>query len=117
GYTAPSALGQTNVLRRALGAAELSADTIGYIEAHGTATPLGDPVEAAALVRSFAIDTSRRGFCALGSVKGNIGHLDAAAGVTGLIKTALMLRHKQLVPSINFSAPNPRIDFNNSPFY
>src|SRR4029079_12339659 len=84
---------------------------------HGTATALGDPIEVAALVQAFRESTEERGFCALGSVKTNIGHLDAAAGVAGLIKTALALEHGALPPSLHFERPNPAIDFAASPFY
>ena len=117
GYTAPSVSGQAAVIRAAQRAADVSADTISYVEAHGTGTVLGDPIEMAALTQAFRGDTERKGYCAVGSVKTNIGHLDAAAGVTGLIKTVLALRHRTLPPSLNFSRPNPKIDFDSSPFY
>ncbi len=117
GYTAPSVEGQAQVIAAAQEAAGVSADSITYVEAHGTATPLGDPIEIAALTQAFRKGTDRTGFCAVGSVKTNLGHLDAAAGVTGLIKTALALRHRQIPPSLHFAAPNPKIDFAASPFY
>ncbi len=117
GYTAPSIDGQAKVISMAQKRAGVDPRTISYIEAHGTATPLGDPIEVAALTQAFQTGTTDTGFCALGSVKSNIGHLDAAAGVAGLIKTALSLEHKQLPPSLNFHDPNPQIDFDNSPFY
>ncbi|MET3492986.1 type I polyketide synthase [Variovorax boronicumulans] len=117
GFTAPSIDGQAEVIRAAQLIAGVSADTIGYIEAHGTGTTLGDPIEIAALTQAFRADTERRGFCAVGSVKTNIGHLDAAAGVAGLIKAAMALRHGVLPPSLHFSKPNPRIDFASSPFH
>jgi acyl transferase domain-containing protein len=117
GYTAPSIDGQAAVVEMAQTVAEVEADTIGYIEAHGTATPLGDPIEIAALTQAFRHSTARNGFCAIGSVKSNIGHLDAAAGVAGLIKTTLALKHGMIPPSINFAQPNPAIKFDNSPFY
>jgi amino acid adenylation domain-containing protein/non-ribosomal peptide synthase protein (TIGR01720 family) len=117
GFTAPSEEGQAAVIREALAKAGVAPETVSYVEAHGTATALGDPVEVAALTRAFRARTDRRGFCALGSVKTNIGHLDAAAGVAGLIKTALALRHGALPPSLHFAAPNPHIDFAASPFY
>ena len=117
GYTAPSVSGQAAVIRAAQRAADVSADTISYVEAHGTGTVLGDPIEMAALTQAFRAGTDRKGYCAVGSVKTNIGHLDAAAGVTGLIKTVLALRHRTLPPSLNFSRPNPKIDFDSSPFY
>ena len=117
GYTAPSVDGQAEVVLEALASAGVGADTISYIEAHGTGTPLGDPIEVQALTKAFRAETARRRFCALGSVKTNIGHLSAAAGVAGLIKTVLALSHKQLPPSLHFEQPNPNIDFDNSPFY
>lgn len=116
-YTAPSAKGQADAIRRAQRMAEVSAETVTYIEAHGTATPLGDPIEIAGLTKAFRADTDRKGFCALGSVKPNTGHLEAASGVTGLIKTTLSLWHRQIPPSLNFEAPNPHINFADSPFY
>ncbi|MGH7792540.1 MAG: type I polyketide synthase, partial [Thermodesulfobacteriota bacterium] len=117
GYTAPSVDGQVEVIAMAQAIAGVDADTISYIETHGTATPLGDPIEIAALTKAFRANTKRQRFCAIGSVKTNIGHLDAAAGVAGLIKTALALKHRMLPPSLHFEAPNPNIDFDNSPFY
>ena len=92
GYTAPSADGQAEVIRRALEAAGVAADSVGYVEAHGTGTELGDPIEVAALTEAFAGVAPGR--CALGSVKTNVGHLDAAAGIAGLIKTVLALEHR-----------------------
>ncbi len=115
-YTAPSVDGQAEVIALAQAIAGVSADTIQYIEAHGTGTPLGDPIEVEALTQAFRQTTDKTGFCALGSVKTNIGHLDAAAGVVGLIKTALALHHRQIPPTLHFTAPNPKIDFANSPF-
>lgn len=115
-FTAPDVEAQARVIAAAQTAAGVSPDTVSYVEAHGTGTALGDPIEAAALTRAFRRGTARRGFCALGSVKTNIGHLDVAAGVAGLIKTALMLRHRTLAPSLGFERPNPRIDFAASPF-
>ena len=117
GFTAPSVDGQAEVIRTAQLIAGVSADTIGYVEAHGTGTALGDPIEIAALTQAFRADTDRRGFCAVGSAKTNIGHLDAAAGVTGLIKAAMALKHGVLPPSLHCRQPNPRIDFASSPFY
>jgi acyl transferase domain-containing protein len=105
GFTAPRIEGQAAVIRTALSMAEVSPDSIGYVEAHGTGTALGDPIEVKALTRAFRSGTTRTGFCAIGSVKTNVGHLDAAAGVVGLIKAALMLRHGELVPSLHFSGP------------
>lgn len=117
GYTAPSVDGQAQVISEALANAGVSASTVSYIEAHGTATPLGDPIEIQALTKAFRAYTDATGFCAIGSVKSNIGHLDAAAGIAGLIKTALNLKHKKLSPSLHFDSPNPDIDLNGSPFY
>jgi acyl transferase domain-containing protein/acyl carrier protein len=117
GYTAPSVDGQAKVITRALALADISPETISYIEAHGTATALGDPVEIAALTQAFRGSTEKQGFCAIGSVKTNVGHLNAAAGVTGLIKTVLALKHRLIPPSLHFERPNPQIDFANSPFY
>jgi acyl transferase domain-containing protein/acyl carrier protein len=116
GYTAPSVEGQAAVIATALVLAGAEPDTIGYIEAHGTATPLGDPIEIAGLTQAFG-RTRRRNFCAIGSVKSNIGHLDAAAGVAGLIKAALCVERKMLPPTLHFEKPNPVIDFKNSPVY
>lgn len=116
GYTAPSVDGQTEVILAAQAMAEVSADSIGYVEAHGTGTTLGDPIEIAALTQAFRASTQRRGFCAIGSVKTNIGHLDAAAGVAGLIKGILALEHKTLPLSPNFVRANSQIDFSASPF-
>jgi acyl transferase domain-containing protein/acyl carrier protein len=117
GYTAPSVDGQARVIQAAHTIAEVDPDTISYVEAHGTGTPLGDPIEVTALTEAFRVHTDRQRFCALGSVKTNIGHLDTAAGVTGLIKTALALHHGVLPPSLHFTQPNPKIDWENSPFY
>ena len=117
GFTAPSVEGQARAIRKAHQVAGVDPSTITYIEAHGTATPLGDPIEIAALTDAFREHTSANQFCAIGTAKGNVGHLDAASGVTGLIKTALSLKYGTLPPLPNFQAPNPRIDFSNSPFY
>lgn len=117
GYTAPSVEGQSEVIALAHAVAGVTADTISYVEAHGTGTGLGDPAEISGLTKAFRRTTAKNAFCGIGTVKSNIGHLDAAAGVAGFIKTALMLHYKQLVPSLHFKAPNPKIDFANSPFY
>src|SRR5437667_3667525 len=117
GYTAPSIDGQAEVVAMAHANAGVQPDTISYVEAHGTGTPMGDPIEIAGLTKAFRAETTARGFCAIGSVKTNIGHLDAAAGVAGLIKTVLALQHRQLPPSLHFQRPNPKIDFAGSPFY
>ncbi|MUG92153.1 SDR family NAD(P)-dependent oxidoreductase [Scytonema sp. UIC 10036] len=117
GYTAPSVDGQAQVIAEALAVAKVEPETVTYIEAHGTGTTLGDPIEIAALTKAFRASTQKKGFCALGSVKSNIGHLNAAAGVAGLIKTILALKHKLIPPSLHFEQPNSKIDFANSPFY
>ena len=127
GYTAPSVEGQAEVIATAQAMAGFAPETIGYIEAHGTGTPLGDPIEIEGLTKAFgsglprqseaAGGTSKKNFCAIGSVKSNLGHLDTAAGVAGLIKTVLALHHKQIPPSLNFESSNPKIDFANSPFF
>ena len=116
-YTAPGLEGQSEVIVEALANAGVGAESIGYIEAHGTATELGDSVELAAMIKAFSLTTQEKQFCALGSVKPNVGHLDRASGITGLIKTALALHHKCLPPSLNFTRPHPDIDLANSPFY
>ena len=116
-YTAPSEDGQAEVIALAHELAGVSADSISLIEAHGTGTKLGDPVEIAALTRAFAHGTDRKQFCAIGSAKTNLGHTDAAAGVTGFIKAVLALANRQLPPSIHFDAPNPDIGFDQTPFY
>src|SRR5687768_9956901 len=117
GYTAPSVEGQAEVILAAHAIAGVDADTISYIETHGTGTTIGDPIEIEALTQAFRESTDGRGFCAIGSVKTNVGHLDAAAGVAGLIKTVMALKHRTLPPSLNFEQPNPQIDFSASPFY
>jgi phthiocerol/phenolphthiocerol synthesis type-I polyketide synthase E len=117
GYTAPSVEGQAKVIAEALSVAGIDAGTIGYIEGHGTGTALGDPIEIQALTRAFRARTPKRGFAALGTVKANIGHLDIAAGIAGLIKTVLALQHGEIPPSLHFERPNPRIDFAASPVY
>ena len=117
GYTAPSVSGQVDVILDAQAAADVHPDQISYIEAHGTATPLGDPIEIQALTQAFRANTQRTGYCAIGSVKTNIGHADTAAGVAGLIKTVLALKHQKLPPSLHYQKPNPQIDFALSPFF
>src|SRR5579871_605579 len=117
GYLAPSVNGQAEVVAEALALADVPADSISYVETHGTGTPVGDPIEIAALTQAFRETTERKGFCGIGSLKTNIGHLDAAAGIAGFIKTVLALENRQLPPSLHFTRPNPRIDFANSPFY
>ncbi|MEV6328795.1 beta-ketoacyl synthase N-terminal-like domain-containing protein [Streptomyces sp. NPDC051909] len=117
GYTAPSTAGQTEVVRAALRTARVDPATIGYVEAHGTGTELGDGIEVAALTEAYRDSTAESGYCALGSVKANVGHLDAAAGVTGLIKAVLAVREGVIPPSINCAQPNPQIDWEDSPFF
>lgn len=116
GYTAPSVAGQAAAVARAYDNAGVDPSTLGYVEAHGSATELGDPIEVAALTQAFRRWTDGTGFCPIGSVKSNFGHLDRAAGVTGLIKTVLALQHEEIPPNINFEEPNPKIDFAGSPF-
>ncbi|MCW3815757.1 amino acid adenylation domain-containing protein [Micromonospora sp. DR5-3] len=117
GYAAPGVHGQVEVVSRALAAAGVDPRSISYLEAHGTGTQLGDPIEVTALTEAFRRGTADRQFCALGSVKANIGHTDAAAGVAGLIKAVLALRHRTLPPTVNITRPNPSIDLGASPFY
>ncbi|HEY0638191.1 MAG TPA: SDR family NAD(P)-dependent oxidoreductase [Pseudonocardiaceae bacterium] len=114
-FTAPSIDGQHAVVSAALRRSGVDPSTISYVEAHGTSTFVGDPIEVAALSRAYA--TEDKQFCGIGSVKTNVGHLGAAAGVTGVIKTVLAMQHGILPPTINFDEPNPQIDFGNSPFY
>lgn len=116
GYMAPSITGQAKVISKAFDVAGIETDTVAYVEAHGTGTKMGDPIEIEALKRVFSTK-EHQNFCALGSVKANIGHLDVAAGVAGLIKTALVLKNRQIPPLVNFSSPNPELDLDNSPFY
>ncbi len=117
GYTAPSVDGQAAVISDAMGLASVDADEISYIEAHGTGTRLGDPIEVAALTEAFRKSSQKTQFCGLGSVKTNIGHLGAAAGVAGFLKVILALQHRKLPPSLNYQNPNPAIDFPHSPFF
>jgi acyl transferase domain-containing protein len=117
GYTAPSVDGQAEVIALAQAVAGVEAETISYVEAHGTGTPLGDPIEIQALTKAFRATTSKRGFCAIGSVKTNIGHLDAAAGIAGLIKTTLSLKHRRLPASLHYERANEEIGIEQTPFY
>jgi acyl transferase domain-containing protein len=117
GLTAPSIPGQAEAIAMAIAASGVAADSITCLEAHGTGTPLGDPVEVAALNRVFRSQSKREHYCAMGSVKTNIGHLEAAAGIAGLIKTVLAMEHRQIPPSLFFENPNPGIDFEHSPFF
>ncbi|MFN3293301.1 MAG: type I polyketide synthase, partial [Gemmobacter sp.] len=116
GYLAPSVDGQAKAVAEAQAVAGITADTVGYVECHGTGTYLGDPIEVAALTQAFRETTDKVGFARIGSVKTNIGHLDTAAGVASLIKASLALHHKEIPPSLNYEAPNPAIDFDTSPF-
>jgi acyl transferase domain-containing protein/acyl carrier protein len=114
-FTAPSIEGQAAVIRQAQQMAEVEPESIGYVETQGTGTTLGDPIEIEAL--KLAFNTTKTGFCGIGSVKTNIGHLDIAAGVASFIKTILALHHRLLPPSLHFNTPNPKIDFEHSPFF
>ena len=116
GYLAPSVDGQAAAIADALALSDISADTVDYVECHGTGTYLGDPIEVAALTQAFQETTDEVGFCRIGSVKTNIGHLDTAAGVASLIKASLSLHNRQMPPSLGFEKPNPAIDFDHSPF-
>ncbi|WP_276750643.1 type I polyketide synthase [Chlorogloeopsis fritschii] len=117
GLTAPNSRSQVAVLKNAYKQANVNPDTISYIEAHGTGTDLGDPIEVNALTEVFREYTQRRQFCAIGSVKTNIGHLEPAAGMASLIKVILALKHQQIPPTLNFATPNPYITFEDTPFY
>ena len=116
-YMAPSVDGQAQAIAAAQSLAGIEVETIRYVEAHGTGTFLGDPIEVAALTKAFGASTSARQFCALGALKGNVGHLEVAAGVAGLIKTVLALEHAEIPPVLHFSEPNPQIDFSATPFF
>jgi acyl transferase domain-containing protein/acyl carrier protein len=116
-YMAPGVEGQSKVFAMAQAIAGVEPGDIGYIEAHGTGTKVGDPIEMASLRQVFRAVTNKKNFCAIGSVKPNIGHLDSAAGIAGFIKTVLMLKYQKLPPQINFREPNPELDLENSPFY
>lgn len=117
GYLAPSVDGQAQAITEALAIAGTPASTITYVEAHGTGTAVGDPIEVAALTEAYRKDTQEIGYCGLGSVKGNIGHTDTAAGVASFIKVALALKHGELPPSLHFSVPNPACELHRSPFF
>ncbi|HYW08706.1 MAG TPA: beta-ketoacyl synthase N-terminal-like domain-containing protein [Longimicrobium sp.] len=116
-FTAPGVEGQSAVIGEALAAADVDADTIRYVEAHGSGTDLGDTIEIAALTRAYRARTDREAFCAIGSVKSNVGHLDTAAGAAGFIKTVLAVQHGEIPPTVHFTEPNPRIPFAGSPFF
>lgn len=115
-YLAPSVTGQAEAVVEAQALAGVTADTIQYVECHGTGTSIGDPIEVAALTQAFQLSTKKRGYCRIGSVKSNIGHLDTAAGVVSLIKAVLSLENDEIPPSLGYEAPNPAIDFDTSPF-
>ncbi|MFE7562508.1 type I polyketide synthase [Kitasatospora sp. NPDC057500] len=115
GFNAPNVQAQAEVIATAQAVAGVASESIGYLEAHGTGTPLGDPIELAGLTKAF--DTTRRGYCAIGSAKANIGHLDAAAGAAGFARAVLALEHEEIPPSINFEAPNPALQLERTPFY
>src|SRR5690606_35864954 len=115
-FTAPSAEGQAGAIHMAIKDARIAPASIGYLEAHGTGTPLGDPIEMEGLSLAFGPQNNKQ-YCAIGSIKSNIGHLTAAAGVAGFIKTVLSLHYKKIVPSLGFNTPNPNIDFEHSSFY
>lgn len=117
GFAAPSVDGQASVVAAAQAAAGVPGDAIEYVETHGTGTPLGDPIEIAALTRAFRQSTERSGFCALGSLKSNVGHLSRAAGVAGFVKAVLTLEHREIPPSLHFEHPNPQIAFERTPFF
>jgi amino acid adenylation domain-containing protein len=117
GYTAPSVEGQANVIAMAQALAGVSPDSIGYVEAHGTGTPLGDPIEMAALTKAFRTHTKAKQFCAVGTAKTNVGHLDIAAGITGLIHATHIVRDGVFPPTLHFQKPNPKLDLENTPFF
>ncbi len=117
GYFAPNSDGQARVIAEAIAMAGVDAESISYVEAHGTGTILGDPIEINALTQAFRINTSKKSFCAIGSVKTNVGHLNIASGVAGFIKAVLALNYQKIPASLHFEQPNPQIDFDNSPFF
>src|SRR5262249_57749826 len=115
GYTAPSFRGQAAAIRAAHATAGVSAESIGYVEAHGTGTILGDPIQLSALAEVFKQTTDRRGFCGIGSVKSNFGHLSCAAGVAGLINAVLVLESRAIPPTFHYTPPNPAVEFGPTP--
>jgi acyl transferase domain-containing protein len=117
GYLAPSVDGQAEAVAEALHISGVPADSITYVECHGTGTPVGDPIEVAGLTHAFRSLTDRLGFCAIGSVKTNIGHLDTAAGVASFVKVMEMMRHRTLVPNLHYREPNPEVDWAKTPFF
>ena len=117
GFLAPSVDGQATAIAEALALSGVEAETVNYVETHGTGTPVGDPIEVAAMTQAFAALTDKTQFCAIGSLKPSVGHLDTAAGVASVIKTVEALKHKQIPASINYATPNSAIDFDSSPFF
>lgn len=117
GFTAPSIDGQADVIVDAMATAGVHPEMIKFVETHGTGTKIGDPIEVAALTDAFGIETDKKKYCAIGSVKSNVGHLNSAAGIAGFIKAVLALENKQLPPSLHYKTPNPEIDFENSQFF
>lgn len=117
GFTVPNPAAQCDLIRTALDRAGVNARTVSYIEAHGTGTKLGDPIEIAGLTKAFRSDTQEKQYCSIGSLKTNVGHSEAAAGLSGVIKILLQMKNGLLVPSLNSAVTNPLIDFENSPFY
>lgn len=116
-YLAPSVDGQAAAVRETIELAEIDPASVGFIECHGTGTAMGDPIEVTALTQAYSVDNPKKQYCALGSAKSNIGHLDTAAGIAGFIKVVMSLKNKQIPATLHFNAPNPAIDFENSPFY
>lgn len=117
GFTAPSMLGEYRAISKAIESAGIDAASIGFVEGHGTGTPIGDPIEVQALTKAFRHSTQNNGYCALGSVKTNIGHMGIASGIAGFIKTVLALHHKSLPATLHFKEANPAIGFEKTPFY
>ncbi|PCJ56710.1 MAG: hypothetical protein COA79_18065 [Planctomycetota bacterium] len=117
GFAAPSEFGESSAIAEAITIAGVPADTIGYVETHGTGTELGDPIEVSSLTSAFRETTNKKGYCPIGSVKSNVGHLQIASGIVGFIKTALSVENGLVPPSLHFNTPNPKIQFSSSPFY
>lgn len=117
GFAAPSEKGETSAISEAIAISGVDVETIGFVEGHGTGTELGDPIEVSSLTHAFRESTNQNGYCAIGSVKSNVGHLQIASGVVGFMKTALVVEHGLIPPTLHFEKPNPKIDFANSPFY
>lgn len=117
GFTAPSIDGQAEVIAMAQETAGVTPEDIGYVEAHGTGTELGDPIELTALTEAFQAGTDKQGYCAVGSLKTNMGHMNSASGIGGLLKTILSVKHGKIPPSLNFTTPNPKLNIEDSPFF